>query len=302
MDLDSIKKQLTEGTQEQQKAIIDALAGTEAGKANASTIAKSYWEENIKLHDKKFYDGIDAQFKEKGIEKPEGMKTSEHLILIASSNKDLADKLAAANADPSKSKEEVQNLIDKHKKEIEEITSNYNKTIGEKDGLISSLNQKQVVALKSSTLDKGMSSIKFQKGFSAEVIKDIVGFKKQQLITNSKVDDGKIVWCKADGTPIKGANGVNNATLDEVLQAEFKAYIETSNPGGNAGKKGDQGAGKFTGTEIIVDVSSVKTQLAFLTEFEKVAQANGLSKSDENYNNLYEDAKKRYNVHSLDEY
>jgi len=32
----------------------------------------------------------------------------------------------------------------------------------------------------------------------------------------------------------------------------------------------------------------------FLTYFDKVASANGISKEDDNYNNLYIDAKARY--------
>lgn len=302
MDLDAIKKQIAEGTAEQHKALIDALAGTETGKANASTIASTYWEENIKKKQKEFYDNLDNQLKQKGFDKPEGTKTSDFILSLASKNKDLAEKLAAAQKDPNKASEALQKAIEKHKKEIEEMQNNFNKTVGEKDGIIADLNQKQIVALKSSTLDKALATINFKKGLDEELIKDAIAFKKQKLISNSREEDGKIVWCKEDGTPIKGPNGVTNATLEEVLNGEFKAYIETSSPGGNAGKNGDQGAGKYTGKEIHVDMTGVKTQLEFLAKFESVAQANGLSKSDENYNNLYSDAQKRYNVTQLPEY
>ena len=301
MEFDDIKKQIGEATPEQQKAILQQLSGTEVGQSYASNIAQSYWNENIKAHDKKFYDGIDAKFTELGFQKQDGLKTSEFLVQIAQKNKELAEKLEAVSQDPDKSKKALQDLIEKNKKEIEQITNNYNKAIQEKDGIINELNQKQVVSLKSSTLNEGIAKLTFSKGFSDEMINDILKLKKQELINYSRVENDTIVWCDENGLPIKGPNGVTNATLDEVLSSKFKAYLESSNPGGGAGTNSPQGS-NFTGQEIHVDMSSVKTRMDFLEEFQKVAQANGISKEDDNYQTLYIDAKKRYNIDALREY
>ena len=45
---DDFKKQIAEATPEQQKAILQQLSGTEVGQSYASSIAQSYWNENIK--------------------------------------------------------------------------------------------------------------------------------------------------------------------------------------------------------------------------------------------------------------
>jgi len=299
---DDFKKQIAEATPEQQKAILQQLSGTEVGQSYASSIAQSYWNENIKSHDKKFYDGIDAKFNELGFEKQDGQKTSEFLVQIAAKNKELAEKLEAVSQDPDKSKKALQDLIEKNKKEIEQITNNYNKAIQEKDGIINELNQKQVSSLKSSTINQGIAKLNFSKGFSDEMINDILKLKKQELISHSRVENDKIVWCDEQGIPIKGPNGVTHATLEEVLTSKFKAYLETSSPGGGAGKTTDFGASGFTGKEIHIDITNVKTRMDFLTYFDKVASANGISKEDDNYNNLYIDAKARYNIDALPEY
>lgn len=300
MEFDNIKEQIGQASPEQQKAILQQLSGTEVGQDYASNIAQSYWNENIKAHDKKFYDGIDAKLTELGFEKQEKQKTSEFLVSIALKNKELAKKLEVLSQDPDKSKKALQDLIEKNKKEIEQITNNYSKAIQEKDEIIKELNQKQVVSLKSSTLNEGIAKLTFSKGFSDEMINDIVKLKKQQLINHSRVENDKIVWYDEDGLPIKGPNGVTNATLEEVLSSKFKAYLESSNPGGGAGTNSPQGS-NFTGQEIYVNMSSVKTRLNFLEEFQKVAQANGISKEDDNYQTLYDDAKKRYNIDALRE-
>ena len=302
MEFDNIKKQIVEATPEQQESIIQQLSGTEAGKFYASSIAQSYWNENIKAHDKKFYDGIDAKLTDLGFQKQKGQKTSEFLVQIALRNKELAEELEVLRQDPDKTKKAMQDLIEKHKKEIEQITNNYNKAIEGKDAEIKELNQKQVVSLKSSTLDKGIAKyVSFSKGFSDEMINDIVKLKKQELMDHSRVENDTIIWCDENGLPIKGPNGVTNATLSEVLYSKFKAYLESSKPGGGAGKNSPQGF-NLTDHELHVDMSSVKTRLQFLAAFEKVAQANGISKEDDNHQTLYINAKKRYNIDALPEY
>ena len=119
MEFDNIKKQIVEATPEQQESIIQQLSGTESGKSYASSIAQSYWNENIKAHDKKFYDGIDAKLTDLGFQKQKGQKTSDFLVQIALRNKELAEELEVLRQDPDKTKKAMQDLIEKHKKEIE---------------------------------------------------------------------------------------------------------------------------------------------------------------------------------------
>ncbi len=300
MGLEDIQKQITDGDEALHKGILASLKTTDTGKAYASTIANTYFEENIKPHDKKLYDSIDAVLTASGVVKPEGMKTSEFVALVAKNNKDLATKLAAANTNPEEGKKMLQDAIDKHKKEIDEITGNYKKNMSEKDLLISSLNKKQIVSLKSSEIEKALADLSFNKGLDAAIIKKMISATKSELIKNSKSDEGKVVWCKEDGTPIKGENGMLNATLDEVLNQELKSILATKTAGGGADPTPPT-SGKFTGTEVIVPMEGINTQEQFVEKYNKIAQASGISQSDKNFYPLYEDAKKRYNVESLPE-
>ncbi len=76
-----------------QAQVLDVLKGTEVGKAYAETIAKNYFDENISQEHKKIYDFVDNALTDAGLEKPQGVKTSEWAKMIAEQNKELTEKL-----------------------------------------------------------------------------------------------------------------------------------------------------------------------------------------------------------------
>ena len=151
--------------------------------------------------------------------------------------------------------------------------------------------------MKQSEIQKSVAKLEFNKGLDEKLINDIIQVKTQILIHNSKIEDGVVVWCKPDGTPIK--DGILNASLDSIIRGEFESVLHTSVGGGNAGTQPTQ-TGQFNGQQVIVDSSRFKTQEEFLTEFSKIAQSKGIAKGEQ-YDSLYWDAFERYDVKQLRE-
>jgi hypothetical protein len=101
-----------------QAQVLDVLKGTEVGKAYAETIAKNYFDENISQEHKKIYDFVDSALTDAGLEKPQGVKTSEWAKMIAEQNKELTEKLSSlnSNTNPDETLKKLEDLKAKHKK------------------------------------------------------------------------------------------------------------------------------------------------------------------------------------------
>lgn len=280
-----------------QAKVLDILKGTDVGKAYTETVAKNYFEQNVGSEHRKIYDFVDNAMKSEGLDKPEGVKTSEWVNMIAKQNKELSDKISTMSANPDKLAEQIDALTQKHKKEKQTFNKVAQDEIAIRDAEIQQLKQVQTDVMKQSEIQKSVAKLEFNKGLDEKLINDIIQVKTQILIHNSKIEDGVVVWCKPDGTPIK--DGILNASLDSIIRSEFESVLHTSVGGGNAGTQPTQ-TGQFNGQQVIVDTSRFKTQEEFLTEFSKIAQSKGIAKGEQ-YDSLYWDAFERYDVKQLRE-
>jgi hypothetical protein len=280
-----------------QAQVLDILKGTEVGKAYTETVAKNYFEQNVGSEHRKIYDFVDNALKSEGLDKPEGVKTSEWVNMIAKQNKELSDKISTMSANPDKLAEQIDALTQKHKKEKQTFNKIAQEEIAKRDAEINNLKKIQTDVMKQSEIQKSVAKLEFNKGLDEKLINDIIQVKTQILIHNSKIEDGVVVWCNPDGTPIK--DGILNASLDSILRSEFDSVLHKSVAGGNAGTQ-PTNTGTFNGQQVIVDTTRFKTQEEFLNEFNKVAQSKGIAKGEQ-YDSLYWDAFERYNVKELRE-
>jgi hypothetical protein len=290
------KDKLTEDATLQAK-VLDILKGTEVGKAYTETVARNYFEQNVGSEHRKIYDFVDNAIKEHGFDKPEGVKTSEWVNTIARQNKELSDKIKTMSASPDKLAEQIETLTQKHRKEKESFKNTAQSEIDIRDKEINDLKEFTSTFQKQTDIQKGISNLEFNKGLDDNLIKEIINVKSQILIHNSKIEDGVVVWCKPDGTPIK--EGILNASLETILKREFDSVLHKTVGGGNAGTQTTQ-TGNFNGQQVIVDASQFKTQEQFLSEFNKVATSKGIAKGEQ-YDSLYWDAFERYDVKQLRE-
>ena len=283
-----------------QAQVLDVLKGTEVGKAYAETIAKNYFDENISSEHKKIYDFVDNALTGAGLEKPQGVKTSEWAKMIAEQNKELSEKVSTlnSNTNPDETLKKLEELKLKHKKEKAELTTTAQQQIQEREAIIITLKTKERDLFRKGDVQKAVSGLEFNKGLGESLLNDIIEMKTQTLINNAIEEDGKTIWCKPDGTTYK--DGIMNASLDFILKAELQSVLHTNAQGGGAGNT-PTATGNFNGTQVIVQETTFKTQEQFLTEFDKIAQRKGIPKG-EGYNNLYWEAFERYNVKTLREF
>jgi hypothetical protein len=299
IDFDGIRSLANEDKTIQAK-LLDIVKSTETGKAYAETIAKNYFEENVGHEHKKIYDFVDQALIGAGLEKPQGVKTSEWAAMIANQNKEMSEQINAlkSNTDNTETLNKIEELKKRHKKEKEQFTIDAKREIESRDSELNALKNKLSSLNKSNEINSVINSFEFNKSLDEGLIKDVITLKTQQLIANSVEEDGKIVWMKADGTPYK--DGILNADLSFILKQELGSIIAQSNPGGNAGNEPTKG-GDIVNSQVVMSEDSFKTQEQFLQEFDKIAVRKGIPKGEE-YNKLYWDAFERYNVKTLREF
>lgn len=299
IDFDGIRSLANEDKTIQAK-LLDIVKSTETGKAYAETIAKNYFEENVGHEHKKIYDFVDQALIGAGLEKPQGVKTSEWAAMIANQNKEMAEQINAlkSNTDNTDTLNKIEELKKRHKKEKEQFTIDAKREIESRDSELNALKNKLSSLNKSNEINSVINSFEFNKSLDEGLIKDVITLKTQQLIANSVEEDGKIVWMKSDGTPYK--DGILNADLSFILKQELGSIIAQSNPGGNAGNDPTKG-GDIVNSQVVMSEDSFKTQEQFLQEFDKIAVRKGIPKGEE-YNKLYWDAFERYNVKTLREF
>ena len=283
-----------------QAQVLDVLKGTDVGKAYAETIAKNYFDENISQEHKKIYDFVDNALTDAGLEKPQGVKTSEWAKMIAEQNKELTEKLSSlkSNTNPDETLKKLEELKAKHKAEKNVLTTTAQAQIDERETIINSLKTKERDLFRKGDVQKAMSTMEFNKGLGESLLNDIIEMKTQALISNAIEEDGKTIWCKPDGTAYK--DGIMNASLEFILKAELQSVLHTNAQGGGAGNTPTI-SGDFNGSQVIVSETAFKTQEQFLSEFDKIAQRKGIPKGDD-YNKLYWEAFERYNVKNLREF
>lgn len=299
IDFDGIRSLANEDKTIQAK-LLDIVKSTETGKAYAETIAKNYFEENVGHEHKKIYDFVDQALIGAGLEKPQGVKTSEWAAMIANQNKEMAEQINAlkSNTDNTDTLNKIEELKKRHKKEKEQFTIDAKREIESRDSELNALKNKLSSLNKSNEINSVINTFEFNKSLDEGLIKDVITLKTQQLIANSVEEDGKIVWMKSDGTPYK--DGILNADLSFILKQELGSIIAQSNPGGNAGNDPTKG-GDIVNSQVVMSEDSFKTQEQFLQEFDKIAVRKGIPKGEE-YNKLYWDAFERYNVKTLREF
>ena len=282
-----------------QTQLLDILKGTDVGKAYTETVAKNYFEQNIGQEHRKIYDFVDDALTKTGLEKPDGIKTSEWVNMVAQQNKELSEKLESLknSSEPDKLVKQLDELKAKHKKEKQYFTKTAQQEIEQRDTRIQDLINAQSTLTKQTEIQNVMSTMEFNKGLDADLIKDIINVKTQILIHNATIEDGKTVWNRADGTPFK--EGILNASLDTILKSELNSVLHRTVAGGNAATQNSTAT--FNGQQVIVDPNRFKTQETFLNEFNKVAQSKGIAKG-EDYDKLYWEAFERYNIKDLKEY
>lgn len=246
-----------------------------------------------------------------GKEKPQGVKTYEHLKTVLGDFKtrvdsmgekeseiktlkttisDLNKKIKDGNTDEhlktelENARSELKNVQDTYSKEKEE----WQKQLSEKDKSLSSFKQRSV-------LEKAVASFKYKPEdiIPGEVRNQFTSNAISQILEEFEIteEDGKMVF-KKDGQIVRDKDdNLNPMSPEKMLKTRLKSIIEEGTPGGGGGGKPPKPGGKITiktarnrveAEELIekalLAAGKVKGTDEFQTEKDKLYKENEVSK------------------------
>lgn len=292
---EALEKQIGENKEFAAK-VLNAVKGTETGKAYSDTIAKTYFDENKSSAHSHAWDMVDKALQGAGYEKPAGLKTSEWAANIAKEAKTYQSQLKALEGKGG----DTEALKAAWLEEKAQLQEDYKKSLLDEQQKFSDLNNKIVLSNRKEVLIKQLAQAgEPNAGIDKATFQEISDFRINQLAKNATEENGKIIWNDAEGNPIK--NGLLNADLDYVVNSVFGSLLQKGTAGGGA--KGGQGAAdtQINGSVINLDASKFNTGVEFMNEFDKAANLQGIAKGSDEYFKLYDATKEAYKVGEMKE-
>lgn len=293
------------------------ILSTDVGKSAVNNLAEQTFKDRIKDEVSNYWSRIDEDaFTHLG-EKPktldDGSKQKTHEFLKDKFNelKELRDKKESLSKDA-----EVQRLnsvIDKLKQEgggahwQKTYENEKNTWLTEKEQLqqkIEQANSSIVDNQKQLDIDKGLIGLKFNEQIPKSAIDAMVSTAVNQLKQSSKIEDGKIIYLKPDGSRMNNPD-YTPMSAGDVLKSVLKDILITKNKTGGGGAPDKIGTivntdvdGKSVKT-LQLDESKVTSKSSFIQEVEKVLIAQGITRSNKLWDELTNEAYTRYNVKDM---
>lgn len=172
---------------------------------------------------------------------------------------------------------------------------------------VSTAEQASIDFRKTAEIEQAISQLKFDPTVSESVKKMILSNTKENLIKNSKFEEGKLVFLKDDGTPSL------NSSFEVMTASEMIGSMETikditiqgdNKKGGGADTK-IVGSVKITSVEgkntktLILPDGIITSKTIFAQEAEKALIASGVKRGDPEWLTLRAEAHTRLNVKDL---
>lgn len=181
----------------------------------------------------------------------------------------------------------------------------------ERQDLISKLEQSKGATIdfqKKTAINDAIRQIKFNPDTSESIRKMVIENAERQLISNSKFEDGKLIFTDAEGKPAIDTATYQPKTALQMLTS-MDAIKDISLKDG--GKKGGGAKPTITGSiqttsvegkdtkKLVLPEGSFKTQEEFVQVSEKALMESGISKRDPNFDRLQVEAYKELKVADL---
>jgi len=261
----------------------------------------------------KIYNGIDNDLNSIfGSFKPADKKTVEYLKEIAAEVKTLREKPIGDKAAQDKIKEletkytEVSNKL----KDNGDWQAKYNNEVRvweakaeEFNTTITGLKGERLQDAVGTQLATGLASLKFTPGIPETVVNNFVENTKAEIVKHAKIEDGKVVFYKADGT--KYLNELfKPVTAQELLKTQLKEIL-AGDTGGGGSQPTKTGVTKEAATDgketkkLILDPDKFKTKVEFSKEAERVLIENGVEKNSKEWHDMTMQARTDYGVDKM---
>jgi len=231
----------------------------------------------------------DALIEATGLEgRPEGLTTSDWAKEIALENKKLKDELSANEASPIVDNEEKK----LHAIEVQTLKAQLKEQMELNDNLKSSGIKKETSQL----ITNALQGSNFEPALSETVLSDLIEMRKNKLVSNSKVVDGKTIFYKDNSEPYMNLNGLP-MSAKEVSQVVFKDLLFTKKAGGNADSSDKpEVKGDFM---VLPNATNIKTFGELRVEFAKAMSAKGWASHEQRYIKLMQGTIKHYKLDKL---
>jgi hypothetical protein len=184
---------------------------------------------------KEVHDKYDESFKNLGFERKQDEKTYHAVERILKEQKERIEALAAAG----KGGQEYENKLQEFKRKQEEIESNAQKTIAEKDKELEELRNKYQMTEKQTKLQEVFAPIKAK--FKSDLPSYFQSHERtvlNEVLKNTAEKDGKLIMLNSDGSEMKD-NSFNNVTAESYLAEQFKdVFKDERKPQGGTGANG----------------------------------------------------------------
>lgn len=157
-------------------------------------------------------------------------------------------------------------------------------------------------------LSTALTSLDFNPDVTESIRNIVLGDVERRLMSGAKIEGEKVVFYTPEGKPLLNPTTAEPMTAAEALKsmAGVQEIIKKSGQGGGGANPTLPGGGvktvKVEGTDkkkLDVPVGSFTTQLGFQEVTDKLLQTAGLTKRDDDWDRLKNDAYKEYNVSSL---
>ncbi len=315
MTLEEVKKAFLEN-EELRKGIISIIPEHEDGKTFLKNHGESYLSEKLNPKIAEIYNGIDNDIKTSlGLDKPQGVKTYDFLKEQLSEFKSLKDSGVILDDKQKKQFEDLKSeneklksesgkegfWMDKHKELQTQTELERNEFLKKIKGFETSQNESII----RQELSKGREGLKFNPNIPEVAINSTIKALEDEIISNAKVVDGKVIYNQKDGNPWLDTNDLNKPiNAQGIFATQMKDFIQSSaTPGGKAPEGGNGivtvGKGESSRKEVHLNMADVKTRLDFENQFEKVALENGIERGSKEYNELKTGAYTENNVKEL---
>lgn len=224
-----------------------------------------------------------------------GLREKEQSLTVDARVIELNSKIETLKKDGGGS--HVQAVFDQAKDDWKEEKEGYLKTISDASTNNDSFKKRTEIA-------SAMREIKFNPDVTESIKKMVLDNVEKELIQNSKFENDKLVYLKADGKPALNAEFKEKSTLEMLKSNEAikDISLKSENKRGGGADTTIVGSIHTTSVEgndtkkLVLPEGSFKSKTEFGIEADKALFASGLTKRDGDFDKLKNQAYKEYKV------
>lgn len=154
-------------------------------------------------------------------------------------------------------------------------------------------------------IEQGLLGLQFNDSIPESARKALVDAIVQRMITNSKIENGKVIYLNSEGAQINDSE-YKPQTAQGILRTELKEILKQVNDNGGGGAepviKGSVQTQNVEGKDvkkIVLVESQVKSKIEFQKLAEKAMIDAGITRGSKDWNEALNDAYVRYQVKDL---